>query len=67
VAIHLPTFLIHKEAIMIKIVQYTKYNNSFFFFAEGNNKGMSTDYVKALLDTGMTNLSQERFNKIVGA
>ncbi|SMP86086.1 hypothetical protein SAMN06313486_10194 [Epsilonproteobacteria bacterium SCGC AD-308-P11] len=52
---------------MIKIVQYTKYNNSFFFFAEGNNKGMSTDYVKALLDTGMTNLSQERFNKIVGA
>ncbi|MFA6195293.1 MAG: hypothetical protein WC656_01460 [Sulfurimonas sp.] len=52
---------------MIKIVQYTKISDNYFFFAEGSNKGMSSDYVQALVDMGKTDLSQEQFYKILGA
>jgi len=52
---------------MIKIVQYTKIGKETYFFSENNHSGMSSDYVKALLDMGKTNLSFEQFKKIVEA
>ena len=49
---------------MIKIVQYTQYNNEFFFFAEGNKTGLSKTDVSMLIEKGLTNLSQKQFNNI---
>ncbi len=52
---------------MIEIVQYTKIGKTTYFFSKSRSNGMSSDYVKALVDMGKTNLSFEQFNEIVGA
>jgi len=50
---------------MIKIVQFTKYENELFFFIENNSNGLSKADVLTLIKKGMTNLSQADFNTIV--
>lgn len=50
---------------MITIVQYTKYENTYFFFAEGSKKALSVNTISELIESGLTDLSHEQFNEIV--
>lgn len=51
---------------MIKIVNYTKYNNEVFFFVQDKNKALSAKEAEVLVNNGFTNLSKEQFAQIIG-
>ncbi len=52
---------------MIKIVQYTKVEEEFYFFLENNNKGLSKEHVEELINLGITNITKQQLDMIVGA
>ena len=51
---------------MIEIVSYTKYNNEVFFFVQNKNKALTVQEAEVLVNNGLTNLSKERFARIIG-
>ena len=49
---------------MIKIVQYTKIENNYYFFAEGKKKGLTANEVSLLIELGTTNITYNQFEMI---
>jgi len=50
---------------MIKIVQYTKIENSYYFFAEGKKKGLTANEVSLLIEMGTTNITHNQLDMII--
>jgi len=55
----------YREAIMIKIVSYTKYNDEVFFFVQDKEKALTAQEAEVLVNNGFTNISKELFSNII--
>jgi len=51
---------------MIQIVSFTKYNDEVFFFVQDKKKALTTQETEVLVNNGFTNISKERFSRIIG-